>query len=109
MTLPVRRLFNLMWHASMRGLTEEQRAEVMDAIAEAPRPVARAAARPGRAAPVTDLGQERATRGRSTVPGTATHGIRPPSWWKGDRAAWRNGIRAGLDLGEPAAKTAGSV
>jgi len=40
------------------------------------------------------------------VPGLARRDIRPPSWWKGDRAAFRSTVQAGRELGEPAARSA---
>lgn len=37
------------------------------------------------------------------VPGLAPRNIPAPSWWRGDRAAFRSMVQAGKDLGEPAA------
>ena len=41
---------------------------------------------------------------RRHVPGTAPS-FRPPKWWRGDRAAWRNTMRA-AEQHEPAALAA---
>jgi hypothetical protein len=37
------------------------------------------------------------------IAGLAPVNIRPPSWWRGDRAAFRSMVAAGKELGEPAA------
>ncbi len=37
------------------------------------------------------------------TPGLAPTNIPAPSWWKGNRAAFRSSVRAGQQLGEPAA------
>lgn len=40
------------------------------------------------------------------IPGLAPTTIRPPSWWRGNRAAWSTSVQAARELGEPAAKKA---
>jgi hypothetical protein len=42
-------------------------------------------------------------RGKPHHPGTTPPGIPVPSWYKGDRAAFRTSVRAAQELGEPAA------
>lgn len=44
-----------------------------------------------------------ADRGRPHHPGTTPPGIPVPSWYKGDREAFRSSVQAGRELGEPAA------
>lgn len=83
--LPARRLFNLIYHWRVRNASAEQRAEVDDLLIDAGR---------------LDLTEAPAAAGH--VPGTAPS-FRPPSWWKGNRAAFRSSVAAAQQLGEPAA------
>ena len=113
MDLSPRRLLHLMYHRIVDGGTEDARQGVDDLLARAaeafaaePWPALLGPA-PGSfvtASPSGRRDRRPRIRGRAAIPGTATHGIRPPSWWKGDRAAWRSTVSAGAELGEPAAK-----
>lgn len=115
MSLPPRRLLNVMYHRIVDGGTAEARAEVDDQLANAAdllayepwpgllppyQPPLRAGRRRGAGRGPGNLRPR--NRGRATIPGTSTHGIRPPSWWKGDRAAWSS-TRAAAGQIEPAA------
>lgn len=86
MTLPARRLLNLMYHYLVRGLTPESRATIDDVMAGTP----------------IDAPAPAAASGRH-VPGTAPTNIPAPSWWRGNRAAFSSSVAAGQQLGEPAA------
>lgn len=106
MLLPIRRLLNLLWHWVSRDAGTERRQELLDSLSDAAG--AYAIDTPARPATAPHSGSRGPlVRGRAVIPGTSTHGIRPPSWWKGDRAAWRSSIRAAEELGEPAAAKAG--
>lgn len=96
--LPPRRLLNLLYHWTVRHMDADQRKDFDAALADA-------AADHATPAPTTaGNGQRPAPR---HVPGLSRHDIRPPSWWKGDRAAWRSSVKAAEQLGEPAARLAG--
>lgn len=102
MVLSPRRLLNALWRFMTMNATAEQRADMEQALANAatvtelrPRPQAPAVPEPTR--PTADADH---------VPGLAPRHIRPPSWWRGDRAAYRNSVNAGEELGEPAARLA---
>lgn len=76
-----------MWHwANAHAHTEEDRAKLADAL------------RP----PVLDVEQPRpaaAAANGGHHPGLAPPGIPAPTWWKGDRAAFRTSVQAAGDLG----------
>lgn len=94
--MPIRRLLNAMWSYIVERLDSNARQELEERLAAA------------NDAHRIDLRRRvvtaatAAVRGRSVIPGTATHGIRPPSWWKGDRAAYA-GMRAAASQIEPVA------
>lgn len=96
--LPLRRLLNLVYHFALQGATADARAEVDTQLAAAG---ALVVDRPPERQP------DRATAQARHVPGTAPAWIRPPSWWKGDRAAFNTSVAAAEQLGEPAAKAFG--
>lgn len=85
--LPLRRLLNLIYHWGLRNADADQRAEVDAALADA-----------------ADLDLTAQPVEPEHVPGTAPRHIRPPSWWKGNRAAFRSSVAAAAQLGEPVAK-----
>lgn len=89
MSLPPQRLLNAMYSYWVGGLTPESRQLVDDAMADAVVAEVTAPA-PGRPA------------GRH-IAGLAPGHIPPPSWWRGDRAAFSSSVAAGQQLGEPAA------
>jgi hypothetical protein len=97
MTLSPRRLLNAMWSYLTQGITADSRKELEERLA---------AANDAHAVTVPTPGSITAAmpqvRGRAIIPGTSTHGIRPPSWWKGDRAAYK-GMRAAAAEIEPTA------
>lgn len=86
MALPAHRLLNLIYHWLRERLDEDGRAQMDDALADADRVELVVRTAPA-AAPQ-----------RRHVPGTAPPGIRPPSWWKGDRAAFRSSQQAMSDI-----------
>jgi hypothetical protein len=90
-------MLNLVYHWASRGYDEDQRAR-LDELLTGADPVIEVAATV--TAPPAQARH---------VPGLAPPNMRAPSWWRGDRAAWSNTIKAGLELGEPAAKNAGRV
>jgi len=112
MTLAPPRLLNLFYHRWLDGAAPEGRAAVDAALEgdysllaalaakrEAEAPAGRRAGnRPASAAARAPLGKD----GRR-VPGTAPDNIPPPSWWRGDRNAFRSSVAAGQHLGEAAA------
>lgn len=104
MALPTRRLLNAMWSFMTENATAEQRAELEAKLADAAdlvddrRPAARQPAR------VPAGGPRRPDPAH--VPGLAPRHIPAPSWWRGDRAAYRSSVAAAEELGEPAAKLA---
>lgn len=97
MTLPFRRLLNLIYEQWVRDLTPEGRAELDAALDNA------ADAYADR--PVVPHGPQQAAVAEH-VPGLAPRNIPAPSWWKGDRGAWRSSVQAARDLDEPAAALA---
>jgi hypothetical protein len=97
--LPTRRLLNLVYFWGTDGITAESKRELDDALAAAANLDVAAAPR---LAPATPEQQQ-----AEHVPGTAPRWIKPPDWWKGDRAAYRSSVKAADQLGEPAAKKAG--
>ena len=92
MDLPLRRFLNWLYHSWASMLTAENRA-LLDA--ELSRED-------------TLLAQAREERLRARIgrriKGLAPSHIPAPSWWLGDRAAFRSGVAAGQQLGEPAAR-----
>jgi len=82
--LSVARLLNLIYFWVVRGASQEQRVEFDEALIEAGRLDLAASPEPP----------------QPHVPGTAPAWIRKPSWWKGDRAAFRSSVSAAEQLGE---------
>lgn len=110
MALPAPRFLNLVYHRMVDGVTAESRAALDRALlgdlSGLQALAARGAATGGSNAPTAPLrAPGRAPRGRDGrhVPGTAPDHIPPPSWWKGDTAAFMSSVGAGQQLGEPAA------
>lgn len=110
MALSAPRFLNLVYHRMVDGVTAESRAAIDRALrgdmAGLEALAARRAAEGGSGAPPAPLTPpQRAPRGRDGrhVPGTAPDHIPPPSWWKGDTAAFLSSVGAGQQLGEPAA------
>lgn len=111
MALPARRMLNALWRFLTENATAEQRADMEAAMTRAEalfdadmHPMRGTAAHtttyatvPARPMPGPDPNH---------IPGTAPRHIRPPSWWKGDRAAYASTVAAAEQLGEPAAKLA---
>lgn len=89
MQLPPPRLLNAMYSYWVGGLTPEGRQLVDDALTDT------AVAEVDAAAPARPAGRH--------VAGLAPANIPPPSWWRGDRAAFSSSVAAGQQLGEPAA------
>jgi hypothetical protein len=122
MTLPADRLLNLFYADMVEGLDGESRLAIDTALtgdysllaalqeqrlAEQVERDRRSGRRPTAARPAAQpMGPgQRAPRGKDGqhVPGTAPDHIPAPSWWRGDRAAFRSSVAAGQQLGEPAA------
>lgn len=97
MTLPFRRLLNLIYHHWIRGADAKSRAEV-DASLDNAADVYDDRVTPRHLAAVGPVSGH--------VPGLAPRNIRPPSWWRGDRGAWSTSVQAARDLDEPAAALA---
>jgi hypothetical protein len=89
--LSVRRLLNLIYYWSVRGADAESRADLDDALVQAGR------------IDLTARWTQAAQPPAEHVPGTAPRHIRAPSWWKGNRQAFRSSVKAAQQLGEPAA------
>lgn len=89
----------------MRGITQHE-ADLMDITNVALELGVSAHGPDGRA--VDDLGPIVGPDGEP-VPGTAPVGIKPPSWWRGNRAAFRSSTQAGTQLaGEQGGMNGGS-
>lgn len=91
-------MLNLLYHWTVRNMDTDQRESFDALLADAAADHAEPSLAPA------GNGQRPAPR---HVPGMSRRDIRPPSWWKGDRAAWRSSVKAAEQLGEPAARLAG--